>query len=163
MTLKMNGHHFPKQQPPIGPSNGSTLLCVRNKLNLVHIKDVCRLELECTYCLTQLSGRYIYIYIHIIYCTDNNYMFRHFSLTTIRLINEKLSKQLYSTCVYCLQWWGKRCSGYETSHLLCRMSGGIRAVLLLLVSGMCRCIGDLTLSYHITQSYWQQDDCSSVS
>jgi hypothetical protein len=36
----MNSHHFRAQHPPIGPSKGSTLLCVRNKLHLVHIKDV---------------------------------------------------------------------------------------------------------------------------
>ena len=48
-------------------------------------------------------------------------MFRHLSLTIFRLINEKLSKQLYSTCVYCIQWGGKRESGYEISHVLCRM------------------------------------------
>jgi hypothetical protein len=43
MTLTMNSHHFPTQHPPIGPSNGSTLLCVSNELHLAHIKDVCRL------------------------------------------------------------------------------------------------------------------------
>ena len=47
---------------------------------------------------------YIYIYKHYI---GNNYMFRHFSLAIFRLINEKLSKQLYSTCVCCIQWGGK--------------------------------------------------------
>ena len=41
--------------------------------------------------------------IYTIYYIDNNYMFRHFSLAIFRLINEKLSKQLYSTCVYCIQ------------------------------------------------------------
>jgi len=69
---------------------------------------LCKLELECIYCLTQQSGGYIYIYIYNIYYIDNNYMFWHFSLAIFRLINEKLSKQLYSTCVYCIQWGGKR-------------------------------------------------------
>ena len=58
------------------------------------------------YCLTQLSGGQIYIYI--IYYIDNNYMFRHFSLAIFRLINEKLSKQLSLTCVYCIQLGGER-------------------------------------------------------
>jgi len=35
-------------------------------------------------------------------------MFRPFSLAIIRLINEKLSKQLHSTCVGYIQWGGKR-------------------------------------------------------
>jgi len=56
-------------------------------------------------CLTQLcDGRDMYIIYYI-----NYYMFRHFSLAIFRLINEKkLSKQLYSTCVCCIQWGGKR-------------------------------------------------------
>ena len=45
-------------------------------------------------------------------------MFRSFSLTIFRLINEKLSKQLHLTCVGCIQWGGKRWSGYECSCLL---------------------------------------------
>ena len=61
-------------------------------------------ELQCIYCLTQLSGIYIYIYIYNIYYISNNYMFRHFSLGIFRLISEKFSKQLYLTCVYCIQW-----------------------------------------------------------
>jgi len=36
---------------------------------------------------------------------------------------KELSKQLHSTCVGCIQWGGKRWSGYETSHVLCRMGG----------------------------------------
>ena len=50
-------------------------------------------------------------------------MFRHFSLAIFRLINEKIIKQLYSTCVYYIQWGGKRLNGYEMSHVLCRMGG----------------------------------------
>jgi len=61
--------------------------------------------------------------ICIIYYIKNNYMFRPFSLAIFRLINEKLSKQLYSTCVGCIQWGGKRWSGYEILHVLCRKGG----------------------------------------
>ena len=86
------------------------------------IYDFC-LELECIYCLTQLSSGQIYIYIYIIYYIGNNHMFRHFSLAIFRLIYEKLSKQLYLTCVYSIQWGGKRWSGYEIWHVLCRMGG----------------------------------------
>jgi len=46
-----------------------------------------------------------------------------FSLAIFRLVHEKLSKQLHSTCVGCIQWGGKRWSGYEISHVLCRMGG----------------------------------------
>ena len=35
-------------------------------------------------------------------------MFRPFTLTIIRLRKEKLSKQLYSSYVGCVQWGGKR-------------------------------------------------------
>jgi hypothetical protein len=63
----------------------------------------CITRLECIYCLTQLW----WIDIYIIYYIEINYMFRHFSLAIFRLINAKLSKQLYSTCVYCIQWGGK--------------------------------------------------------
>ena len=36
-------------------------------------------------------------------------MFRHFTLAIFRLRNEKKrSKQLYSTCVGCIQWGGER-------------------------------------------------------
>jgi len=59
--------------------------------------------------------------ICIIYYIKNNYMFRAFSLAIFRLINEKLSKQLHLTCVGCIQWGGKRWSGYEISHVLCRL------------------------------------------
>jgi len=41
--------------------------------------------------------------ICIIYYIKNNYMFRSFSLAIFRLKNEKLSKQLHSTCVGCIQ------------------------------------------------------------
>ena len=50
-------------------------------------------------------------------------MFRHFSLAIFRLINKKLYKQLHSTCLYCIQWGGKRCGGYEIWHVLCRVGG----------------------------------------
>jgi len=62
---------------------------------------------KCTYCLTQLyDGRDMYR----IYYIKNNYMFRHFTLAILRLRNEKkkLSKQLYLTCVGCIQRGGKR-------------------------------------------------------
>jgi len=59
-------------------------------------------------------------------------MFRHFTLAIFRLRNEKkLSKQLYSTYVGYIQWGGKRGSGYEISHVLCRMGGVGTWVLLL--------------------------------
>ena len=47
---------------------------------------------------------------------------------------KKLSKQLYSNCVGCIQWGGKRWSGYEISHVLCRMGGVGTCVLLFLPS-----------------------------
>ena len=50
-------------------------------------------------------------------------MFRPFSLAIFRLISEQLSKQLHSNCVGCIQWGGKRWSGYEILHVLCRMGG----------------------------------------
>jgi len=68
--------------------------------------------------------------ICIIYYIKNNYMFRPFSLAIFRLINEKLSTQLHLTCVGCKQWGGKRWSGYEILHVLCRMGGvGTRVLL----------------------------------
>ena len=59
----------------------------------------------------------------IIYYIKNNCMFLHFSLAVFRLINKKLTKQLYTTCVSCIQWVGKMWSGHEISHVLCRMGG----------------------------------------
>jgi len=57
------------------------------------------------YFLTQLyNGRDMYR----IYYIKNNYMFRHFTLVVFRLSNEKLSKQLYLTCVGSIQWGGKK-------------------------------------------------------
>ena len=51
-------------------------------------------------------------------------MFRHFSLAVFRLIYEKkLFKQLHSIYVGCIQCGGKRWSGYEIWHVLCRMGG----------------------------------------
>jgi len=69
--------------------------------------------------------------ICIIYCIKVNYMFRPFSLAIFRLINEKLSKQLQSTCVGCIQLGGKRWSGYEIWHVLSR-KGGVGTWVLLL-------------------------------
>jgi len=54
---------------------------------------------------TLFDGRYMYR----IYCIKNNYMFRHLTMAIFRLRNKKkLSKQLYSTYVGCIQWGGKR-------------------------------------------------------
>ena len=36
-------------------------------------------------------------------------------------IRKKLSKQLYSTYVVCIQWGGKKWGGHEISHVLYRM------------------------------------------
>ena len=66
-----------------------------------------KLDWSVCICLTQLyDGRDM----HRIYYIKNNYMFRHFILAIFRLINEKkkLSKQLYSTYVGCIQWGGNR-------------------------------------------------------
>ena len=53
------------------------------------------------YCLTQLSGGDIYIYIYIIYYIDNNYMFRHFSLAIFSLNNQKnlVSSYIRLSCI----------------------------------------------------------------
>ena len=57
------------------------------------------------YCLTQIyDGRYMYRIYYIKY-----YVFRHLTLAIFRSRNEKkLSKQLYSTYVGCIQWGGER-------------------------------------------------------
>jgi len=60
-------------------------------------------------------------------------MFWHFTLAIYRLRNEKLSKQLYSTYVGCIQWGGKMWSGFEISHVLCRLGGVGTWVLLLYI------------------------------
>ena len=73
--------------------------------------------------------------ICIIYYIKNNYMFRPFSLAIFRLRNEKNSKQLQSTYVGCIQWGSKRWSGYEISHVLCRMVGVGKWVLLFSLLG----------------------------
>jgi len=74
--------------------------------------------------------------ICIIYYTKNNYMFRPFSLAIFKLINEKkLSKQLHLTCLGCIQWGGKMWSGYEISHVLCKMGGVGTWVLLFSILG----------------------------
>ena len=70
--------------------------------------------------LTQLyDGRDMYR----IYYIKNNSMFRLFTLPIIRLRNEKTNKQLYSSCVGCVQWGGKRWGGCEISRVLYRMGG----------------------------------------
>ena len=81
----------------------------------------------CT-CLAQLyDGRDMYRIYYI-----KNYMFRYFTLAIFRLRNKKiLSKQPYSTYVGCIQWGGKRWSGCEISHVLCRVGGVGTWVLLL--------------------------------
>ena len=50
-------------------------------------------------------------------------MFRPFTMAIFSLRLEELSRQLYSTCVGCIQWGGKRWGGHEISHVLCGMSG----------------------------------------
>ena len=56
-------------------------------------------------CLTQLyAGRDMYR----IYYITNNYIFQHLTLAIFRLRNKKLSKQLHSNYVGCIQWGGKR-------------------------------------------------------
>ena len=50
-------------------------------------------------------------------------MFRPLTMAIFRLRLKKLSKQLYSTYVGCIQWGGKRCGGLEISHVLCGMGG----------------------------------------
>ena len=67
-----------------------------------------------------------WIDIYTIYYIGTNYMFWHFPLAIFMLIYEKLSKQLYSTCVYCIHWGGERWSGYELSHVLCGYMGSGR-------------------------------------
>jgi len=54
---------------------------------------------------TLFDGRNMYR----IYYIKNNYMFLHLIMAIFRLRNEKkLSKQLYSAYVGCIQWAGKR-------------------------------------------------------
>ena len=70
------------------------------------VNIITKLDWSVCICLTQLyDGRDMYR----IYYIKNNYMFRHFTLAIFGLRNEKkLSKQLYSTYVGCIQWGGKR-------------------------------------------------------
>ena len=60
----------------IDPDGGSTTVA-RNIILTSYGSSsplcLCKLELECIYCLTQLAGGQIYS----IYYLDNNYMFRH--------------------------------------------------------------------------------------
>ena len=75
----------------------------------------------------------LWIHIYTIYYIGRNYMFWHFPLAIFRLIYEKLSKQLYSNFISCIQRGGKRWSGYDISHVLCRMGGvGTRVLVFLL-------------------------------
>ena len=67
---------------------------------------IIKLDWSVCICLTQLyDGSDMYR----IYYIKNNYKFRHFTLVIFRLRNEKkkLSKQLYSTYVGCMQWGGE--------------------------------------------------------
>jgi len=73
--------------------------------------------------------------ICIIYYIKNNYTFRHFKMAIFRLRNDKLSKQLHSTCVGCIQWGGPGWSGYEIWHVLCTMGGVDIWVLLYFILG----------------------------
>ena len=87
---------------------------------VIPVVYIIKLDCSVCICLTQLyDGRDMYR----IYYIKNSYMFRPFSLAIFRLINEKLSKQLYSTYVGCIQWGGKGWSGHKISHVLCRMGG----------------------------------------
>jgi len=79
-------------------------------------------RLECMYLsnTTLLDGRDMYRMYYI----KNNYMFRHLTMTiSVWEIKKKLSKQLYSTYVGCIQLGGQRWSGYDISYVLCRMGG----------------------------------------
>ena len=90
-------------------------------------------KLDCSVCIC-LTQLYDCRDMYRIYYIKNNYVFRHFTLAIFRLRNEKLSKQLYLTCVGCIQWEGKRWSGYEIWHVLCRMGGVGTWVLLLYIA-----------------------------
>ena len=60
-------------------------------------------RLGCIYCLTQLSGGYIYIYIYIIYYIENNYMFRRLIMAIFRLYMKHLvssyTKHIYGLLI----------------------------------------------------------------
>ena len=45
--------------------------------------------------------------MYSIYYIRYNYMFRHLTIAIFRLRMKKISKQLYSTYVGCIQWGGK--------------------------------------------------------
>ena len=113
------------------------------------VKYKCRkLDWSVYTCLTQLyDGRNMYI----IYYIKNNYTFRHVTLAIFRLRNEKLSKQLYSNCVYCIQWGGKRWSGYEISHVLYRM-GGVGTWVLLFMLFWVNTVGSM-VSFYVCRDY----------
>ena len=101
-----------------GSESGSSQNTSRNH-NVRHPRcDYNKLDWSVYICLTQL---YDGIDMYIIYYIKNNYMFRPFSLAIFRLINEKkLSKQLYSTCVVCIQWEGEVGTRSMTIHsILC--------------------------------------------
>jgi hypothetical protein len=99
----------------------STWFCTSLEISLLSASGQWTLlEWSVHTCLTQLyDGRDI----RIIYYIMNNYMFRHFSLAIFRLINEKILVSSYTRLVCCIQWGGKRWSGYEISHVLCRKGG----------------------------------------
>jgi len=66
-----------------------------------------QIKLDWTVC-TCLTEIYDGTDMYRIYYIQNNYTFRHFSLAIFRMRNEKISKQLYSTSVGCIQLGGKR-------------------------------------------------------
>ena len=95
---------------------------------IIPVVFIIKLDWSVCTCLTQLYyGRYMYR----IYYIENNYMFRHFTWPSSGWEIKKLSEQLYSTYMGCIQWGGKRWSGYEISHVLRRMGGVGTWVLLL--------------------------------
>jgi len=73
-------------------------------------------------CVRQVYGD---IYIYRIYYIKNNDMFRPFSLAIIRLINEKLSKQLHSTCVGLYSGEVRGAVGMRLYIYLTQLYGGI--------------------------------------
>jgi len=72
-------------------------------------------------CIHTHTYIYMYVYIYRIYYIKINYVFRPLTMAIFRLRLKKLSKQLYSTYMSCIQRGGKGCGGCEISHVLCRM------------------------------------------
>ena len=90
-------------------------------------------QLDCSVytCLTQLYGdRDMYNLLH-----KEQLHFSALFIGHLQVGKWKLSKQLHSTCVGCIQWRGKRWSGYEISHVLCKMGGVVTWVLLFSILG----------------------------